>query len=163
MIIVAKDIEIVDDDSVYNSKENDGCWLMRDNNNNNKSVNYDDKDRSSMLINPETDDIERQLFMMKKRGGARAFGPMRSNNYEHLFVPNIKRHQTLSPYYYYYQQPKRGGGHPFYTYLSENGGDGNTVLQPQEIAPLLARANGIPFRVHGFMMDNFTLHFTFTQ
>ncbi|KAM3716307.1 Tryptophan synthase alpha chain [Dirofilaria immitis] len=90
-------------------------------------VNYDDKDRSSMLINPETDDIERQLFMMKKRGGARAFGPMRSNNYEHLFVPNIKRHQTLSPYYYYYQQPKRGGGHPFYTYLSENGGDGKFI------------------------------------
>ncbi|VDM99320.1 unnamed protein product [Onchocerca ochengi] len=52
---------------------------------------------------------------------------MKPNNYEQLFYPSIKRHQTLSPYYYYYQQPKRGGGHPFYAYLSENAGNGKFI------------------------------------
>uniref|UniRef100_A0A0R3RU31 Uncharacterized protein n=1 Tax=Elaeophora elaphi TaxID=1147741 RepID=A0A0R3RU31_9BILA len=68
-----------------------------------------------MLISPETEDLERQLFSIKKRAGARAFGSLRGNNFETFFFPNNKRHQTFSPYYYY-QQLKRGGGHPFYTY-----------------------------------------------
>ncbi|KAK6109294.1 hypothetical protein QQG55_35425 [Brugia pahangi] len=80
-------------------------------------INDDDKEHTPMLSNPEAEDLERQLFWTRKRAGARAFGSMRGNNFENLFFPSNKRHQTFSPYYYY-QQLKRGGGHPFYTYWS---------------------------------------------
>uniref|UniRef100_A0A915PC27 Uncharacterized protein n=1 Tax=Setaria digitata TaxID=48799 RepID=A0A915PC27_9BILA len=75
-----------------------------------------------MLTSPEGDGFERQLLSIQKRAGARAFGSSRSQNFENLFFPSNKRHQTFSPYYYY-QQPKRGGGHPFYAYLSQPVGD----------------------------------------
>ncbi|CAG9535937.1 unnamed protein product [Cercopithifilaria johnstoni] len=70
-----------------------------------------------MLTNPETDVLQQQLLSIKKRAGARAFGSLRTNDFDNLFYPNNKRHQAFSPFYYY-QQPKRGGGHPFYTYWS---------------------------------------------
>uniref|UniRef100_A0A1I7V5J4 Neuropeptide-Like Protein n=2 Tax=Loa loa TaxID=7209 RepID=A0A1I7V5J4_LOALO len=86
-------------------------------------ISDDEKEHSSILTSPEAEDLERQLFLNAKRAGARAFSPMKGNNFENHFFPNMKRHQTFSPYYYY-QQPKRGGGHPFYTFWGpSNAGD----------------------------------------
>ncbi|KHN76436.1 hypothetical protein Tcan_10979 [Toxocara canis] len=70
------------------------------------------KERSSLLLNADVDDLDRRLI--QKRAGARSFGP-RMYDFESYLYPTSKRFGSFPPYYFY-QQPKRGGGRSFASY-----------------------------------------------
>ncbi|VDD95726.1 unnamed protein product [Enterobius vermicularis] len=79
----------------------------------------------NFMIRKQT--VRRKLADAKKRGGARAFGPLRHGG-EGYFYPEMKRYNSFGSPYYLYQQPKRGGGRAFASYYKpSNFGEGRSA------------------------------------